>query len=855
MLGGREREVRHIVALLDEPPLTSGQVRIIQIEGAIGVGKSALVTHVLLQIQTDPDAPPRRVFHAHGDRLHADAPLTPLRPMIEDLLGAPLEQLLDSTTPSALARRCAETLGQTAGQLIVTVDDAQWLDPASEQFLISLIHTPTTEELTVLLVHRLGQEPTGLLVAARQRGAVHDHLFVEPLPDAVVEQIAGSLRPEQRQIVVQTADGNPLFARTIAAAFRRHPEAMQVAEVLHLARGSQTEVLGAAVADDLNSLDNPARRVLEALAVMGRPVEPAILAAIADLSPPAVEKGLQDLRERGLLAQNLGESLHPVVRFSVYENTAVERLSAMHRRAAHRPGVELFERADHVAQVARELSLDEVDVLVRAARVAIGSDPRTVVGWLSRFSQRHHTVDSSILLARAMILTGDITEAIESLRSVVAASPEATEARVLLAHALRMTGQTAEARAVLAVAADTVDAEILREYIDIVALVEGSVPAPLLVRLRAVPGEINRVVASIYRTMDLLSEGDVKQARVAFTPVPGWFSRAESREVATVLHALACAVWAAYILDQFETASRMAERGLQLAHRYGQADVWANLGAGRCYSQAALGLLDEAEESAHQAIADAERYGTPDIIAMAKAGLMITAQGRADPTLLKQRFNDLAEVPLPEFGWWRRAVLTTRTRVSAVLGQPVASPELWGEPIDAMAAIRHADAALTAAALGDPDTAWLLSERGIKIAEEQDSPGQKAMVQVTQAEMLLGGTDESDRETVLRSANLFRASADAFQRLGMRLQLGRALHGLGRTEAILAQRSELLAELTAREREVIVLVAQGLKNREIAARLVLSPRTPEYHVRNVLKKWGLGSRSDIIRVVKGGEIS
>jgi len=51
--------------------------------------------------------------------------------------------------------------------------------------------------------------------------------------------------------------------------------------------------------------------------------------------------------------------------------------------------------------------------------------------------------------------------------------------------------------------------------------------------------------------------------------------------------------------------------------------------------------------------------------------------------------------------------------------------------------------------------------------------------------------------------------------------------------------------LTAREREVSVLVARGLTNREIAEALVLSERTVEYHVGNILGKLGSSSRTQI----------
>jgi non-specific serine/threonine protein kinase len=51
--------------------------------------------------------------------------------------------------------------------------------------------------------------------------------------------------------------------------------------------------------------------------------------------------------------------------------------------------------------------------------------------------------------------------------------------------------------------------------------------------------------------------------------------------------------------------------------------------------------------------------------------------------------------------------------------------------------------------------------------------------------------------------------------------------------------------LTRREREVAKLVARGLTNRQIAEELVLSGRTVENHVRNILKKLNLSSRTEV----------
>ncbi|MFU8896326.1 MAG: response regulator transcription factor [Gammaproteobacteria bacterium] len=56
--------------------------------------------------------------------------------------------------------------------------------------------------------------------------------------------------------------------------------------------------------------------------------------------------------------------------------------------------------------------------------------------------------------------------------------------------------------------------------------------------------------------------------------------------------------------------------------------------------------------------------------------------------------------------------------------------------------------------------------------------------------------------------------------------------------------------LTAREREVLDELVQGLKNKEIAARLHLSVRTVEVHRANVLTKLGAKSLPDLVRIVQ-----
>ena len=52
--------------------------------------------------------------------------------------------------------------------------------------------------------------------------------------------------------------------------------------------------------------------------------------------------------------------------------------------------------------------------------------------------------------------------------------------------------------------------------------------------------------------------------------------------------------------------------------------------------------------------------------------------------------------------------------------------------------------------------------------------------------------------------------------------------------------------VTAREREIATLLAHGLTNPEIAARLVLSPYTVQDHIKSLFEKTGVSSRQELV---------
>ena len=88
---------------------------------------------------------------------------------------------------------------------------------------------------------------------------------------------------------------------------------------------------------------------------------------------------------------------------------------------------------------------------------------------------------------------------------------------------------------------------------------------------------------------------------------------------------------------------------------------------------------------------------------------------------------------------------------------------------------------------------------------------------------------------------------DAEHRIGLeRGDADNVAYALGEPETVVVQDTGETVTLTQREREVAELVGEGLSNKEIAARLVISPRTAEGHVEHILAKLSLTSRAQIV---------
>jgi DNA-binding CsgD family transcriptional regulator len=112
---------------------------------------------------------------------------------------------------------------------------------------------------------------------------------------------------------------------------------------------------------------------------------------------------------------------------------------------------------------------------------------------------------------------------------------------------------------------------------------------------------------------------------------------------------------------------------------------------------------------------------------------------------------------------------------------------------------------------------------------------------------------DADDEPSLREA-LAQLIALGAEPLASRVR--RSLRAIGATGIPVGPRRTTAASpsgLTVREGEVLELMADGLTDREIADRLVISPRTASHHVAAILSKLGARRRSEAISIARAGQ--
>lgn len=306
----------------------------------------------------------------------------------------------------------------------------------------------------------------------------------------------------------------------------------------------------------------------------------------------------------------------------------------------------------------------------------------------------------------------------------------------------------------------------------------------------------------------------------------------------------------------------------RLALVWGNTNVAADVAA---QAERLAGALDlRAEEAAlYGALAEIATHAGDAVAATRYAEC---ARGRAERAWYAadvRRVRAFAEVALARAAFLAGdAGAAFRLARRAMRGDDVPSAQVAVAAVEAAAyaglaqsetagALQSARAALAAAiAVDAADAAALTSAEDLLAfldavrGDTHDSVGRADETFAALARTRRGLVTLEYAGVALRGASesaVFDNAIAVFERNGPRFEarLARAYvasHG----EAAAPKQPDELLELTPREREILVLLAEGLTNKEMAARLVVSPRTVETHVERVLGKLEVASRSRAI---------
>jgi len=145
-----------------------------------------------------------------------------------------------------------------------------------------------------------------------------------------------------------------------------------------------------------------------------------------------------------------------------------------------------------------------------------------------------------------------------------------------------------------------------------------------------------------------------------------------------------------------------------------------------------------------------------------------------------------------------------------------------------------------------PKVAEEFFARALRAEHGADRPFEQARTHLAYGEFLRRSRRRVDAREQLRSA------LQTFQDLGAGPWVQRAEQELRASGETARKRdASTSVALTAQETQIASFVAQGLSNREVAATLFLSPRTIDFHLRNVFAKTGITSRGELARINLG----
>jgi predicted ATPase len=268
----RDQEVAALAALLDES--VSGQGRVAVISGEAGIGKTALVDHVITNAPTGA-----RSLWGACEALFAPRPLGPLFDIAQQLPPTIRASLEGEAQRATLFAAVLEEL--RSQPTVLVIEDLHWADEATLDFIKYLARRITQTKTLLLLTYReedLGRDHPLRLVMGELPSRDVTRLRLHPLSrEAVTELAQQTARPAQNlQDLYAATGGDPFFLTELLAS-----EAPEAADVPHVTHVSQVPLsVSDAVLARMARRSPEAQRLLEVAAVSPGRIERWVVEAL-----------------------------------------------------------------------------------------------------------------------------------------------------------------------------------------------------------------------------------------------------------------------------------------------------------------------------------------------------------------------------------------------------------------------------------------------------------------------------------------------------------------------------------------------------------------------------------------------
>jgi ATP/maltotriose-dependent transcriptional regulator MalT len=899
--------VGELSALAEEADRASrGEPRVVHLSGPAGIGKSALIDVFLA---AHGELATVAVTGAEAEAgVHLGVADTLLRGLA---VGAGLTADPASAAARADPLACGVALVELLGLIqspdrvvAVVVDDLHWVDPASIVALAFAFRRLNTDRILAVLVGReeaRPDTPLGRLVAGPRGRQLHMRgLDVTAVREMASRLSSHSLSAARADALQVHTGGNPLYLRALLAE-------LPPGEVVGAQRLPAPKGFAANALVPLARSPEPARRLVAAAAVLGMEARLADAAQLAAVSAPAEAAAAAPATLVEMVELPLGWMLrftHPLNRAAVYHDLPPGERARLHCLAAeHTNGRAALWHRVHAAF--RPDPALAADLARLAAEEAVYGQLETAAEDLAAAARVHPDAAARqrlLLDAADLRLLGSDPSAAAALLSTV---PDHSGSRwhYVHGHLTIVAGRLPEGEAELRTAWEHISPGdddlrgLIACWLAQLAIMRARGEDGARWAARAVdalpPSHPRLSMCRAYIGVALWIAGRTEQAMASMAGLPADPAAVTSDDAAQLGVRGQLRVWA----DDLEGARADCARAIRLGRESGLPPYLPAAIGGLAEAEYRLGVCDDAivhgdlgislVEDTDQHWYRAFAHGIAALVRAAqggwKAAEMHVATARAAAQLLGNEASHgyaanaaahlafarqdwagivAAGAPLYKLGsrdgtfepgvfGWRELydeALITVGRLAEARRDVQESLDLAMDRgrRSTLARLSRPQAAL-AMADGDARRARWTLEEGIEHAAAGCCPFDQALVHDALGRLL---RRQGERR---RAASHLQAALDRYEQLRAAPFLSRCRDELAACGLHPARRAPGPTGLTPREHAVVHLAARGLTNRQIAAELVISVKTVEYHLGSVFAKLGVSTRTQLAARLAEGQ--